>query len=112
MIVTETRAAHATSDCKAALAILRLRRVEVLLEVRDHTVTGVAVGTEESVVVTDTIQALPHLLLAEVLALVLHGEGFDCALLAFDIFLDVSLCPSFRVDLLSGNGDEILSEEV
>lgn len=55
VIVRQPSTSAPTSDSKRWL---RFGRVEVLLQVADHLVAGVAVHPKECVIVTDAIQAL------------------------------------------------------
>ena len=58
MIVAEPRAVLSAPNSKIALGVLGLGRMEVVFEVLDHAVARISVDPQESVVVSDTIEAL------------------------------------------------------
>ena len=105
-------AALAHLDGKAAFGVFWMRRVEVLLEVCNHAVAWIAVRAQEGVVVADAVQALADLLLRERAAVVLAREGLDGAFFRLDVSLDLAPRAALGVDLLGGDGDEVVAEEL
>ena len=112
MVVRKSRAPLANLDREAALRVLRVGRVEVLLEIRDHAVARVAIRAEECVVVPDAVYALPDLLLREAGTRVLGGQRLDRPLLALDVPLNFASRAVFRVYLLGGDRDEVVSKQI
>ena len=113
MVVREARTSAAAPDGEAVRRLLvpHLCRVEVLLEVGDHAVAGVAIRSEERVVVPDTVQRLTHALPWEPrLSAVLGGERLDRAFFRFDVALDLAPASFIGDDLLCGGSDERVSE--
>ena len=58
MIMTKPRAVPSAPDSEAALGVLGLSGMEVMFEVLDHTIARVSVDSQESVVVSNTIETL------------------------------------------------------
>ena len=112
VVVREARAALAHLDRERALGVLRLRGMEVRLQMLDHAFARVAIRAQERVVVADRVDALSYVLLAEPLALVLARERLDGTLLNFDILLNLTPGATFGVDLLRGERNEVITEEV
>ena len=113
MIVREPRAAAAAPDSEAVSGLLvpHLRRVEVLLEIGDHAVAGVAVRAEERVVVPDAVQRLTHALPWELrLSAVLGRERLDRAFFRLDVALDLAPASFISDDLLRGGRDERVAQ--
>ena len=112
MVVTKSGAVLSTPDSKTALGVLGLGRVEIMFEVLDHTVTRISVDPQESVVVADTIETLSQLFLCQSPSRVFRGESLYGFLLALDVALDIPPRTSFRENLLCGNGNEIIPEDI
>ena len=83
-----------------------------MFEVLDHAVARISVDPQESVVVPDTIQALSQLFLREPSSRIFRGKSLYGFLLALDVPLDIPPRTPFRDNLLRGNGNEIVSEDV
>lgn len=83
-----------------------------MFEILDHAIAGISVDPQESVVVPDTIETLPQLFLREPSSRKLRGKGLYGFLLALDVALNIPPRAPFRNNLLRGNGDEIVSEDI
>ena len=108
----KSRTPLADLDCEAALRVLGVRGVEVLLQIRYHAVARVAIRAEERVVIPDAVYALPNLLLRQAGARVLGGQRLDRPLLALDVPLNFASRAVFRVYLLGGDRDEVVSKQI
>lgn len=112
MVVAKPSAVLSAPDSKAALGILGLGGMEIMFKVLDHAVARISVDSQESVVVPDAIETLSQLFLCEPSSRIFRGKSLDGFLLALDVPLDVPPRTPFRDDLLRGNGNKIVSEDV
>ena len=110
MIVAQTRPALPAPYRQTRLLVARMRRMEVLLQIRNHPIARISVRPQERVIVADAVQALADLLLRERAAVVLAREGLDGAFFRLDVPLDLAPRAAFGVDLLGGDGDEVVAE--
>jgi len=83
-----------------------------MFEVLNHTVAGISVDPQESVVIPDAVETLSQLFLCKPSPRVFRGKSLYGLLLALDIALDIPPCTPFRDDLFCGNGNEIVSEDI
>ena len=112
MIVAQTRPALPAPYRQTRLLVAGMRRMEVLLQIRNHPIARISVRPQERVIVADAVQALADLLLRERAAVVLAREGLDGAFFRLDVPLDLAPCAALGVDLLGGHGDEVVAEEL
>ena len=87
VVVGETGAVGPPRDAQAE-AILRLVRLEVVLQIRQHPVHRVSVEQQEAVVVADGVEALQDGLSWEAAVAVALHKGVPGFLLASDVSLD------------------------
>lgn len=112
MVVAKPCAVPSAPNSKTALGVLGLGGMEVVFEVLDHAVTRISVDPKESVVISNAVETLSELFLCKPSHGVFRRKGFYGPLLALDVTLDVPPRTPFRDDFLSGDGNEVISEDI
>lgn len=112
VVVTEPCTTPATPDRQAVFRFFCLRRVKVRFEVMNHAVARITVRAQESVVISDAVETLTDLFRVQTLTLITRSKRLDRALLALDIFLNLSSRSTVSVDFLGRNGYKIIAKEV
>lgn len=112
VVVRQPGTTFPAPDGETVLGVLGLCRMEVLLQEANHTLTRIAVGSQEGVVVTNGIQTLSNVLLREAISLIARCKRFDGPFFAFDILLNIPPRAALRVDLLRGDRNKIVPEHV
>jgi hypothetical protein len=93
--MTQPGSALSSKNRQIAFTILRVRRIEVLFQVFNHSLTRIPVSTQEGVVVAYAVETLTDDFLAKAFPFIAGRKGFYCAFLVFDVLLDVTTRTTF-----------------
>jgi hypothetical protein len=88
MIVTQSSAAFTAPNGETRFRVFGLSWMEVLLQIRNHSITWITIRSQESMIVTYAVKALPNAFLTEAFILVTFRKDFDSAFFGLYIFLD------------------------